>query len=46
VEAALAEAERLGGKRVFGPDKVTSDVEIGQFTDPEGHVIGLTKAAS
>jgi predicted enzyme related to lactoylglutathione lyase len=44
VEAGLAEAERLGGTRVFGPDKVTGDVEIGQFTDPEGHVIGLIKA--
>jgi predicted enzyme related to lactoylglutathione lyase len=47
VEAALAKAESLGGKRVFGPDKVPgTDVELGQFTDPEGHLIGVTKAAS
>jgi uncharacterized protein len=47
VEAALAKAERLGGTRVFGPDPVPgATVEIGQFTDPEGHLIGLTKAAS
>jgi len=46
VEAALAKAETLGGKRVFGPDEVTEGVEIGQFTDPEGHVVGVTKAAS
>jgi predicted enzyme related to lactoylglutathione lyase len=47
VEAALAKAERLGGKRVFGPAPVTgTGIELGQFTDPEGHLIGLTKAAS
>ncbi|MDP9241138.1 MAG: glyoxalase [Actinomycetota bacterium] len=44
VEAALAKAESLGGKRLFGPDKVMEGLEIGQFTDPEGHMIGLTKA--
>jgi predicted enzyme related to lactoylglutathione lyase len=45
VEAALATAESLGGARVFGPGKVPgTDVELGQFTDPEGHLIGLTKA--
>jgi predicted enzyme related to lactoylglutathione lyase len=47
VEAALASAEGLGGTRLFGPEKVPgTDVELGQFTDPEGHLIGLTKAAS
>jgi predicted enzyme related to lactoylglutathione lyase len=47
VEAALAKAERLGGTRVFGPDKVPgTEIELGQFADPEGHMIGLTKAAS
>ena len=47
VEAALAKAESLGGTRVFGPDEVPgTDVELGQFTDPEGHLIGLTKASS
>jgi hypothetical protein len=39
VEAALAKAESLGGTRMFGPDVVTEGVEIGQFTDPEGHVV-------
>ena len=42
VEAALAQAEDLGGKRVMGP--MTMDeppLTLGQFTDPEGHVIGL-----
>jgi predicted enzyme related to lactoylglutathione lyase len=46
VEAALARAEDLGGTRVFGPAAVPgTEVELGQFTDPEGHLIGLTKAA-
>jgi uncharacterized protein len=45
VEAALAKAERLGGTRVFGPSQVHgTDVELGQFTDPEAHLIGLTRA--
>lgn len=47
VEAALAKAQSLGGTRVFGPDKVPgTELEIGQFTDPEGHLIGLTTATS
>ncbi|MGH3803952.1 MAG: VOC family protein, partial [Pseudonocardiaceae bacterium] len=46
VEAALAKAESLGGARLMGPAAVTSEVEIGQFTDPEGHVIGLIKSTS
>ncbi len=43
VEAALAKAESLGGSRVMGPDKVMEGIEIGQFKDPEGHVVGLVK---
>lgn len=43
LEAALAKAEELGGKRKMGPDKVTEGVEIAQFEDPEGHTIGLLK---
>ncbi len=35
VEAALAKAESLGGKRIMGPDKVMGELEIGQFSDPE-----------
>ncbi len=46
VEAALANAERLGGSRVMGPDEVMEGVEIGLFNDPEGHVIGVIKATS
>jgi predicted enzyme related to lactoylglutathione lyase len=45
VEASLAQAESLGGTRAMGPAKVMEGVEIGLFTDPEGHVIGVIKAA-
>jgi hypothetical protein len=43
VEAALARAESLGGSRVMGPEQVMEGVEIGLFSDPEGHVIGVVK---
>lgn len=43
VEAALAKAESLGGTRTMGPEKVMEQIEIGQFTDPEGHLIGVVK---
>ena len=41
VEAALAQAESLGGRRVFGPDGVPGKLVVGQFTDPEGNLIGV-----
>lgn len=46
VEAALVKAETLGGRRMMGPEKVMEGLELGQFVDPEGHVIGLLKADS
>ncbi len=47
VEEALAKAESLGGARVMGPETIMGgDLELGQFTDPEGHLIGLVKFAS
>jgi uncharacterized protein len=45
VEAALASAERLGGKRMMGPDTVMDRLVIGLFTDPEGHTIGVMSTA-
>jgi uncharacterized protein len=45
VEAALAKAESLGATRVMGPEKIMDQVELGQFTDPEGHLIGVVKTA-
>jgi predicted enzyme related to lactoylglutathione lyase len=46
VEAALANAERLGGSRMMGPDQVMEGLEIGLFNDPEGHVIGVVRTGS
>lgn len=42
VEAALQDAERLGGRRRMGPERNPgTDLVVGHFTDPEGHLIGL-----
>jgi hypothetical protein len=42
-EAALLRAEKLGGKRLIGPSEVQPGVEFGQFSDPDGHMVGLLK---
>ena len=44
VEAALAKAESLGGKRMMGPDEVMDGLVIGLFSDPENHVIGVIQS--
>ena len=41
VEAALAKAESLGGRRVFGPEPSAGEFTVGQFADPEGNVVGV-----
>src|SRR5919106_4460361 len=41
VEAALEKAESLGGKRRIGPEGTPGSLVVGQFTDPEGHLIGV-----
>jgi predicted enzyme related to lactoylglutathione lyase len=41
VEAALAKAESLGGKRLMGPEKPAPGTIIGLFADPEGHMVGV-----
>jgi uncharacterized protein len=41
VGAALDQAEALGGRRVFGPDGVPGKLVVGQFTDPEGNLVGV-----
>jgi uncharacterized protein len=43
VAAALAEAERLGGKRQMGPERAPTGLVIGHFTDPEGNLIGIAQ---
>jgi uncharacterized protein len=45
VEATLAKAESLGGQRVMGPDEVPGmGLVLGQFTDPEGHLLGVIQS--
>ncbi len=46
LDGALAKVESLGGRRVFGPVAVPGGPTIALFSDPEGHVIGLTKSAT
>jgi predicted enzyme related to lactoylglutathione lyase len=46
VEAALQKAEDLGGTRLLGPEtNPGTDLVIGHFTDPEGHLIGVASVA-
>jgi predicted enzyme related to lactoylglutathione lyase len=41
-EAALTEAERLGGTRRMGPETAPGGgLVVGHFTDPEGNLIGV-----
>ncbi len=40
IDASLAKAESLGGRRVMGPMDIPSG-QIALFADPEGHRIGL-----
>lgn len=42
VEKALQDVVRLGGKRVFGPERSPgSSLVVAQFTDPEGTLVGV-----
>ncbi len=41
VEAVLARAEALGGRRVYGPNPVDDHTETGAFRDPAGNVFGV-----
>ncbi len=42
VEAALQNAESLGGTRRMGPDQSPgTGLVVGHFTDPEGNLIGV-----
>jgi predicted enzyme related to lactoylglutathione lyase len=46
VEAALRQAERLGGKRIMGPAKNPQrQLVVAHFADPEGNVVGLAGPA-
>ena len=46
VEAALAKAESLGGRRMMGPEEIETPngkIRLGQLSDPEGHLIGVVQ---
>jgi uncharacterized protein len=43
LQAALDKAESLGGKTLMPPTEL-GPVAIAQFEDPEGNVVGLTRA--
>lgn len=43
VAAALEKVEKLGAKRMIGPDPVPNGPTIALFTDPQGHTIGLVQ---
>jgi uncharacterized protein len=46
VEAALRQAESLGGERRMGPEQAAgSALVVGHFADPEGNVIGVAGVA-
>lgn len=45
VEAALREAERLGGKRRLGPERAPTGLVVGHFLDPEGNLVGVAGPA-
>ncbi|GLZ36950.1 VOC family protein [Actinokineospora sp. NBRC 105648] len=46
VEEALRRAESLGGTRRMGPERAPDrDLVVGQFTDPEGNLIGVAGPA-
>ncbi len=42
-EAALAEAEELGGTRTMGPDQVPGGPVIGLFQDRDGNTVGVVQ---
>jgi predicted enzyme related to lactoylglutathione lyase len=43
INAALKQAEALGGKTLVPRTVVPSQVTFALFSDPEGHLVGLTE---
>ncbi len=46
LQAYLKKVEGLGGKTIMPPMDVPGGPQIAMFADPEGHVIGMTKAGT
>jgi uncharacterized protein len=45
VEESLKKAESLGGQRRMAPEGIPGKLVVGQFTDPEGNLVGVAGAA-
>ena len=46
LEATLQLAESKGAKRMMGPEAIEGGPTIAMFADPDGNVIGLSKAGT
>jgi len=46
VDATLTQVEKLGGKRLMGPETTSGGPKFGHLLDPEGHWIGLFEKGS
>lgn len=46
LEATLSRVECLGGRQVVPPMDIPDGPRMAMFTDPEGHVVGLTQAGT
>ena len=46
LEDTLKKIEQKGGKTIMSPDDVPGGPRLAQFTDPEGHRIGLIEAGT
>jgi hypothetical protein len=46
LDATLKKAEALGGKTIMPPMDVPGGPKLAQFADPDGNIIGLTRAGS
>jgi predicted enzyme related to lactoylglutathione lyase len=46
LDATLKKVEQAGGKTIMSPDDVPGGPRLAQFTDPEGHRIGLIQSGS
>ena len=46
LDAALAKVQANGGSTVLPPSDVPGGPKLAQFADPDGNVIGLTRAGT
>lgn len=46
VDAFVKRAEKMGAKTIMPPSDVAGGPRLAIFTDPEGHIFGMTQAGS